>query len=218
MQKRSKASEEAAFNRGDVGVDGAATEEQQDVAEVERGRAREQFLRGKTYLGREFLSWLLWRSESGDPVIHFDDVPVTIVLCDRVVLRGISGDVVEMTVRGAMSPYSPLVRRALDRGLLIHQTRLRIAHGERQFQVNVDAEHFDLKSAKLPELLSAEDDDLLVERLQLAEQLSLIVQAMLEHFLRLRASQTWGAEVVPAMKAWMEEAAEDGGGRKKKVA
>src|SRR5690606_19138134 len=96
------AREEARFLRGDAGVDGRATEEKQDAAEVEKGRAREQFLRGKTWLGRELLTWLLYRSESGEPVIELDGAPVTVLLTDRLVLRGVADDVLEMTVRGAM--------------------------------------------------------------------------------------------------------------------
>src|SRR3954471_9515319 len=122
MGKREQAREEAAFMRGDVGVDGAATEEKQDEAEVERGKAREQFLRGKAYLGREFLTWLLWRSESAEPLLEFDGLPLTVILTKRLVLRGIAGDVVETIMKGDMAPYSPLVRQSLNRGLLIHAT------------------------------------------------------------------------------------------------
>lgn len=194
--------EEARFLRGDVGVDGRATEEKQDAAEVEKGRAREQFLRGKTWLGRELLTWLLYRSESGDPIIEFDGKPVTVLLSDRLVLRGIADDVLEMTVRGAMSPYSPLVREAIARGLLIHSARLIITHGDREYAVGLDAEHLSLKSAKLPELLTEEEDDRLQERLDLTEQLSAIVQALLEEYLRLRSTPRWARDVVPAMQAW----------------
>ncbi len=79
MGKREQAREEAAFMRGDVGVDGAATEEKQDAAEVEKGKAREALLRGKAYLGREFLTWLLWRSESGDPLTAFEKAGLTVL-------------------------------------------------------------------------------------------------------------------------------------------
>ena len=65
MARREQARVEAAFQRGDAGVDGLPTEEERrDEAELEKDKAREQLLRGRTYLGREFLTWLLWRSES----------------------------------------------------------------------------------------------------------------------------------------------------------
>lgn len=205
MAKRDQARAESAFLRGETGVDGQATEDTRDEAEVEAGKAREAFLRGKAYLGREFLTWLLWRSESGEPVVHMDEQPVTVVFAEKLILRGIQGKVVEEMVRGSMAPYSPLVRRALDRGLLVHTARIRLTHGERQFACSLDAEHFDVKSGKLPELLSEEEDDARQERLVLAEQLSLLVQALLEHFLTLRASKRWAKEVVPELRAWMAQ-------------
>ena len=206
-KKRSKSSEEAAFIRGDVGVDGQATEEAKDVAEVERDKAREQFLRGKAYLGREFLTWLLWKSEAGDPIITFQDRPVVVALTARITLRGIIGEVVETTLRGAMAPYSPLVRRSLDRGLLVHQARMRLMHGEDPYDVTIDAEFFDLKSAKLPVSGTGEEDEQLQERLGLAERLSAIVGALIEAFLQVRSGRRWTKEVAE-MKAWMAEAAE----------
>jgi hypothetical protein len=194
--------EEAAFLRGEVGVDGQAVEEVKDAAEVEREKAQEQFLRGKAFLGRELLTWLLWRSDLGEPVLVVDGQPVVVAFATRLVLRGISGDVVESTVKGAMAPYSPLVRRSLLKGLLVHQARVRLMHGELPFEVGLDAETFDLKSAKLPEVSKGEADDMLHERLALADQLGRVVEALIEAFLKLRQGHKWGAEVV-AMRAWM---------------
>lgn len=203
MGKREVARKDAAFARGELGVDGEAVAEKRDKAELERDKARDQFLRGKAWLGRELLTWLLWRSESSEPLLELDGQQVSVLLADRLVLRGIAGEVVDCTVRGAMAPYSPLVRQALDRGLLVHQARLRVARGERTFEVNLDAEFFDLKSGKLPELTAEEEDDRLRERLALAEELGAIVEAIQAEFLRLRVSKKWAKELVPALKEWM---------------
>ncbi|HLL05416.1 MAG TPA: hypothetical protein VK539_32905 [Myxococcaceae bacterium] len=203
MGKREQAREEAAFMRGDVGVDGAATEETKDTAEVEKDKAREALLRGKTYLGREFLTWLLWRSESGDPVTAVEKAGLTVMFLGRVVLRGVHGDVTELMARGAMAPYSEQVRHSLDRGLLVHQARLLLTHGERAFEVTLDAEFLDIRAAKLPELMGEDDDARLSERLYLAEQLSALVNALVEAFIAVRAGRGWNKQVVPAMKQWM---------------
>ena len=203
MSKREQARLEAAILRGDVGVDGRATEEAQDEAEVESTKARQQLLRGRTYLGREMLTWLLWCSESGDPVTDFDGQPIVVLFTGRVVLKGIHEDVTELVARGAAAAYSKEVRRALDRGLLVHSARLRITHGERQYEATLDAEHFDVRSAKLPELLTDEGDDPQQERLQLAEQLSGIVEALVAAFLAVRVKKGWSQKAVPAIKEWM---------------
>ncbi|MBI5542940.1 MAG: hypothetical protein HY901_03565 [Deltaproteobacteria bacterium] len=203
MGRREQAREEARFAKGEVGVDGQAAEEKQDEAELERGKAREQYLRGKAYLGREFLTWLLWRSEAGEPLVKYEKDAVTVLCIGRTVLRGIAGEVTELSARGAMAPYSVLVRKSLERGLLLHSARLRLTHGEKVYEVTLDADYLDVKSAKLPELMSEEEDDRLAERLWLSEQLAGILQALLEEFLRVRAGKRWSKDVVPELKAWM---------------
>ena len=121
----------------------------------------------------------------------------------KLTLRGIAGEVTELSARGAMAPYSVLVRQALDRGLLLHGARLRLTHGEKAFEVTLDADWLDVRSAKLPELMGEEEDDRLTERLWLAEQLCAHLQALLDEFLRLRAGRKWSKEVVPRLKGWM---------------
>ena len=206
MGKREQARAEAAFLRGQTGVDGVAAEtDQRDEAEVERDRAREQLLRGRTWLGRELLTWLLWRSESGDPLVELDGAEFVVLFTGRVLLRGLAGDVTEVTARGAAAPYAAQVKRALASGLLVHQARLRLTHGERGWEVTLDAEHLDVRAAKLPELLTEAEDDRAAERLDLCEQLGRLVDALVEAFLSVRAEKAWARSTVPALRAWMEE-------------
>ena len=205
MAKREQARSEAAFLRGDAGVDGVATAaETRDEAEVERDRAREQLLRGRTWLGRELLTWLLWRSESGDPLAEVEGSGLVVLFTGRVLLRGLAGDVTELAARGASAPYAEQVRRALASGLLLHQARLRLTHGERSWEVTLDAEHLDVRAAKLPELLTEADDDRAAERLDLCEQLARLVDALVAAFLEERAGKGWARRTVPALRAWME--------------
>ena len=211
MSRREAARKEAAFERGEVGVDGQAemteteaAQTQEDLAEQERGKAREQLLRGRTYLGRELLTWLLWKSESGDPLLQWEELPVVVQFQGRLSLRGIQGEVTELSVKGALAPYSDQVRFALRRGLLVHGARLRLEHGERIFEATLDAEFLDVRGAKLPELMSEEEDDRASERLYLAEQLSGMVEALTEKFLEVRRTRGWNSEIVPAMRKWME--------------
>src|SRR5512140_777243 len=205
MARREQARAEAAFARGAAGVDGVATEtDVRDEAEVERDKAKEQLLRGRTWLGRELLTWLLWRSESGDPVVEVDRTGVVVLFTGRVLLRGIAGDVTEVAARGAAAPYAAQVKRALASGLLVHQARLRLTHGERSFEVTLDAEHLDVRAARLPELLTESDDDRAAERLDLCEQLGRIVDALVAAVLEVRGDAAWGRKTVPALRRWME--------------
>jgi hypothetical protein len=205
--RRERAGTEVAFLRGEVGVDGVATgREERDEAEVERDRAREQLLRGRTWLGREFLTWLLWRSESGDPLAEWESAGVVVLFTGRLVLRGIAGDVTEISARGALVGYAEQVRRALDAGLLVHGARLRLTHGEQVYEVTVDAEFLDVRAARMPEVLKEQEDDRTLERLYLTEQLSGMLDALLAAFIQVRTSASWMQEIVPAMQRWMTRA------------
>lgn len=200
---RRERTQSRAMERGQVGVDGAAVEEKQDAAEVELGKAREQYLRGKSFLGRELLTWLLWRSESSAPLLRVEGSPLKVVFAGRLSLKAIAGEVVELAARGASAPYSVLVRSALERGMLVHSARLVLEHGEAVFEATLDAEYLDVKSAKLPDLAAGEPDDRVRERLLLAERLSRLVGALTEEFLKVRASRRWSREEVPRLRAWM---------------
>jgi hypothetical protein len=119
------------------------------------------------------------------------------------VLRGVAGDVTEMSAKGTLAPYSEQVKHSLDRGLLVAQARLRFTHGEREFEVTLDSEFLDVRAAKLPALMSEEEDDQISERLFLTEQLAAMVDALVKDFLAVRAGRGWSKQVVPAMKEWM---------------
>lgn len=205
MASRKQAQAEARFMKGDVGVDGAATKEALDPSEVEQAKAREALLRGRTWLGREGLTWLLWKSESTEPITQVDGRPLSCVFHGRLTLRAGGGDVTELAVKGVTSPYSPLVRAALGKGLLVHGARLQLTHGEQQYDVGVDAETFDVKGAKLPALLQEEEGERITERLELAGRLSGLLDALVEAFVAQRISRTWESKTVPALKAWMAD-------------
>jgi hypothetical protein len=211
MAKREAARKAAAFARGQVGVDGRATEEEErDDAAVEQDKARDELLRGRTWLGREFLTWMLWRSDSSSPIVEDEGEPVTALFVGRVVLRGLHGDVVELAAKGTVAPYSLQVRRALSEGLLVHSARVRFTAEERSWEASVDAEHLDIKSARLPELLTEEEDDRITERLDLTERLSSMLDRHLEAFIVERSSRKWSKTTVPALKAWMRGTQDSG--------
>lgn len=197
--------EERAFLRGETGVDGQATEEVQDEAAVEQSKAQEALLRGRTWLGRECLTWLLWKSESTEPVVDFDGKPVTVVFNGKLLLRAGAGDVTEASVKGVTAPYSKLVKQALQRGLLVHTAKLQVTCGEQVYDLTVDAEFFDLRAVKLPALLQEEEDDKLTERLELVTRASGMIDTIVAAFIKERSSKAWASKTVPALKAWMTE-------------
>jgi hypothetical protein len=135
-----------------------------------------------------------------------DGQPLGVTFTGRLVLRGAFGDVTELSARGLQAPYSATVKRALDAGLLVHQARLRLELGEQAWEATLDAEHLDVRAARLPDVIAEEDDERLLERLHLAQRLAALVEALVAEFLVVRRGRGWGRAVVPAMKRWMQGA------------
>lgn len=197
--------EERAFLRGEVGVDGQAVEEEKDEAQAELAKAQEALLRGRTWLGRECLTWLLWKSESTEALVHLDDLKVNVVFNGKATLRAAAGDVTEAQVKGVAAPYAKLVKHALLKGLLVHTAKMQVTWGEQVYDFTVDAEFFDLRSAKLPALLQEEEDDKLTERLELSTRASRLMDALVAAFIKERTGKAWLTKVVPALREWMED-------------
>lgn len=205
MASRRAASAETKFLRGETGVDGASEKEEADPQLVEATKSREALFRGRTWLGREALTWLLWQSEGGDPVATVDGKKVTVLFVDKLVLRSGAGDVTEVAVKGIQSPYSTIVRHAVRQGLLVHACRVQLVHDNQTFEVSLDAERFDLRAGQLPALLQEEDSEQLIERLDLVGRLGRIIDGLLRAFLDVRTAKAWRPKVVGELLEWTKE-------------
>ena len=203
MAKFKNASAETKFLRGETGVDGLTTAEERDELELEAEEAKAQALNNGTYLGREFLTWLLWRSESNESLLEVDGEPLAVVFTSRLILRAITGQVTEMSARGALAPYALLVKQVMAGGLLVQQARLQLTLGERVFSLTLDAESLDVRSAKLPSLIAEEESERIEERLYLIELMSRCIDALAQAFLQLRTTAAWKRQEVPQLKAWL---------------
>jgi hypothetical protein len=201
-----KTSAERAFMRGETGVDGQATVEEQSPDQKEQAQAQEALLRGRTWLGRECLTWLLWKSESSEALLTVEGQPLSAMFNGKITLRAGAGDVTEVQLKGVSAPYSKLVRQALSRGLLVHSAKIQLTWGEQVYDFSLDAEFFDIRTAKLPALLQEEKDDQLTERLELATRASILVDALVTAFVKERTAKSWDAKVVPSLKEWMDDA------------
>ncbi|MBE2253427.1 MAG: hypothetical protein IAE78_28120 [Myxococcus sp.] len=205
MASKKQAQSEAKFMRGDAGVDGQATVEKADPVEAEQAKAREALYRGRTWLGREALTWVLFRSNDANPIAVLDDEPLKVLFNGRLTLRAAAGDITEVAVKGVNAPYAQLIRQAADRGLLVHSARLAITWQERSYELTLDAEQFDVRAGKTPELMSEDDDEKVTERLDHVAVLGRLIDAVLARFMALRTSPQWKKTIVPELKAWMRE-------------
>ena len=193
-----------------VGVDGAPIDEAEDPADQERALALASLARKRAYLGREFLTWILWASNGGEPLCELEGVGVTVLITGKVVLRGLANEATELAVKGHMSAYSEVVRFAIDRGLLVHIARLRLQWGEHVYEATIDAEALDVRGATLPSVEPSatdpdDEDAVSTDRLSAAEQVGALIDALWAAFMTVRLTPKWARRTVPKIKAWLQE-------------
>ena len=182
-------------------------------------------LTDRRFLGREFLTWLVYYADGSaaggalpdDPSADLDlgdgdsgrfdaserAEAFRVLIGERVILKALGDGSGEITARGAATGQSADVRYAIAGGLTVREVDLLFTRGDRIWQAAANAENFDLKRVKLPSLLSEEDSERAHERLQLISDLDAMLRAAYDAFLRTRLHSAWQTETVPRLRVWL---------------
>lgn len=165
-------------------------------------------------LGREFLTWLWFRSETSNGLFRFgkqsgkEGEPFTVAMEQRVVVRGGEGDNLETaSVSGSLSPLRE-ARLGLQTGKLVVRALTRLEKDGMDWQVTLKAEDFSVNSLRTPTVAKNEDGDdpdaLFLEKMYLIESCLDMLDDLFRQFLDVRlAPATWNAEAV-AVAEWMQ--------------
>lgn len=160
------------------------------------------------YLGREFMTWLVWRADAGENEFGARGDEFTIAFGARARLGAPVGYATDMVLKGRSPAYGAEVRAAIGSGHTLREAELRITQGEREWRCTLIAETLDLRSVKLPALLTEEDDDKFLERISLIEDVDNMVRVAFETFMKDRLRPAWKRDTVPALRAWLVEGLE----------
>jgi hypothetical protein len=177
-----------------------------DETESAERADREDF----AFLAREFLTWLVFHAETdGGTFAGEGEVPdFSILFGGRLTLRSPNGLVTDMTLKGPSPAISADLRYALAGGLSVKAAELQVVlagQEERAYQLTLSTEHFDLKSVKIPALLTEEEDDRVDERMTLLFGVDAALAVAFKQFLAVRTRPGWSRTVVPALRKWLEE-------------
>ena len=161
------------------------------------------------FLGREFLVWLWYRSETREALFDLGETgTVELWFEGKVALEGEGEERgSEVTCKGAGSRLRE-ARFALTRNKKISKAEIRMLKGDDEWSFTLDAAWLDVHSLKTPRVMQdvGEDPDgLFYERMFLIEQPIAVVQALFSQFIRLRLSPEWRSEEQPALEAWIRK-------------
>lgn len=166
----------------------------------------------KRFIGAEFLTWLWFQSEKGGGAVNVPGQDaVTLWIDDRLELSSSDPGDQKNVLRGGSPSTSPEARAALKEERKATLAKLRLAKGEREWCFILDAQNLDIKSVKLPALLTSEEDDRFFERVHLLEELKEVIDALFGRFLQVRTSNNWPEERA-AISQWINAPSGEGAG------
>ena len=167
----------------------------------------------KRFLGREFLTWLVYRAEESGGTFELGGQPVEIHLGDQIVLAGGHDGKARLTVVGTGDVRAEM-GAGLRSGKLVDRARLHVRRGERRWELTLDGGLLDYASVRCPTLgdqdaglrddpRAAFENDLFL-RMADVEDVVEVLDALFAEFCRLRATEDWRQHALPELRGWVE--------------
>lgn len=159
----------------------------------------------KAFLGKEFLTWLWFRSEV-DPVLDLDEGQrCEVETLETIALDAQFGDTKTVALKGEAPGGSPEAASALLEGKKMRRGRFRLNHDAVEWILSLDGETMNISGLKLPK----------TGRLPFEESIELRVTSMLEFeallerlftgFVEMRLDEDAWPQELEKIQAWVAE-------------
>jgi hypothetical protein len=157
------------------------------------------------FLGNEFLAWLWFKVELFEGTLSLGELGACEVWFDtQLVLTSLMDETEKVTLRGSAPSSSAEASEALRQGKFPSKASLRFVIGGEEYVATFTGQSFALSGIKVPQVLKEEQEEQLIERMRLIEQLSDSVSALYDEYLALRLSSVWEPAALPALREWVK--------------
>lgn len=161
------------------------------------------------FWGREFLTWLWYKSEERNGMIN---IPAggdqEIIYLQRLALASGEGEYSETVVCQGLHSDMKEGREALRQGKKIKEARLRLSRDNARWEFTFKADYFQFQSLKLPITENSDEEDAgegqNMERIYLVESAMEAMVQLFAYFFLLRLSPQWENEELPRMNKWLQ--------------
>ncbi len=164
-----------------------------------------------TFLGREFLLWLWFSSETGfGQVSGASGMALDLWVDDRLVISGELREAQRFDLKGGAPATSATARIAVREGRDVVAARFVLRDGELEFRFELDAS-LAVKGMKIPDLPHGVDpDDEVRERARLVEDLLERLDDLFEAYCDQRLGSAWETEHTARLLDWLNEDVDGG--------
>ncbi len=160
--------------------------------------------------GREFLTWLWFKSEERGGTIMIPDLGDTeVTFLRRIVLESGDGEYSETVVCQGLHADMKEGKEALRQGKKIKEARIKLTRDTADWEFTLKADCFHFQSMKLPAAPDEEEegdaDGRTLERIYLVETATGIMDRLFKLFLTVRHAPGWVTEELPRMEKWLRQ-------------
>ncbi|MBD3398670.1 hypothetical protein GF413_06395 [Candidatus Micrarchaeota archaeon] len=168
-------------------------------------------LNQKAFLGREFLTWLWFRSiRDGGAIGTRSGKTIEIIFLDRMTLDLSDEESAQtVTIKGERSELREGIA-ALKEGKKIEEARISVRVADDAFTTTLKAAWFAYGSFRVPPVLPSSQNETeedteaaFLEKVYLIEQGVAAIDSLYETFIHLRLTDDWEAREVPAIREWI---------------
>jgi hypothetical protein len=158
----------------------------------------------KGFVGREFLTWVWFKSETSHHQFFFPKQGgrFQLFIDDKLTLTSTSGSVHEHTLKGGTPAYATEAKAALLTGKLVQEAKFVLQTQDRQWMFSLNAEDLSFKNVRLPAILQPESASYMGERIGAMRTLVEVIEILFCEYMDLRTSAQFEAEK-KAMEDWL---------------
>ncbi|MCX6116755.1 MAG: hypothetical protein NT027_04380 [Proteobacteria bacterium] len=168
----------------------------------------------KSFLGKEFLTWLWFVSESEDCNFKFKNEEFGPLKCliqieDKIVLTSKTGLSFDHSIRGGNPSQCDATAAALRHGKSVKELRLGLdIDGIGHFSFTLVGDDLSPRSLELPEVRDDRDEDPLEQRMYAISALGSALDYLMAKFMDERTGKQWESEKLATIREWIKTRAQ----------
>jgi len=162
------------------------------------------------FLGREFLTWLWFKSEERDSSIYIPGSgDIEVIFIRRMVLESGEGEYSESVLCQGQHTDLKEGREALKQGKKVKEARIRLNKGRHEWEFTFKADEFRIQSLRLPKIMSLQEESeglegRVLERIALVEEAVNAMDALFQLFLSQRIQPDWEGGDLNRLRKWIQ--------------
>ena len=150
----------------------------------------------KTFLGREFLTWLWFYTDKNGGEIEIEGLGVFhLNIDDRIKLSSSGGCAHEQALKGGTPASAEEAFVALRSGKMVQEAKFLLKEGERQWMWTMRADDLSPRQLKLPAIADPDPQHYMTQRIRLTQEVVEVIQSLFRRYLNLRLTNNHMAEI-----------------------